>query len=193
MQAISVDPRITRSRSAVLAATRELLVERGVSETSIEAISERSGVAKTTIYRHWDGKGELVFDVIETLQGEMPLPDTGSFRGDLTALAVGLAHGLNDSVWSSLLPSLLDAAQRDEDLKTLHQGFAARRHDMLRQIVARARDRGEVRSEVTDDEVLELVAGPLFYRRLITEQPTSASRAMRIVELVARVLEPADG
>lgn len=188
VSAIASDPRVARSKESVLQATRELLAERGVGDTTIEAISERSGVAKTTIYRHWEGKGAVVFDVIQEMQGQPPLPDTGTFKGDLTALAVALARGLSESGWSSLLPSLIDAAQRDEDLSKLHKEFAADRHRSLQRIVSRARDRGEIRDGVSDDDVLELIAGPLFYRRLMTEKTITSARARRIVDFIHRAI-----
>lgn len=61
-----MDPRVARSRTAVIAATLDLLAERGITATTIEAVAERSGVAKTTIYRQWDRQPELVLDAIGT-------------------------------------------------------------------------------------------------------------------------------
>ena len=61
-----MDPRVIRSRTAVIAATLDLLAERGITATTIEAVAERSGVAKTTIYRQWDGQAALVLDAIGT-------------------------------------------------------------------------------------------------------------------------------
>lgn len=184
------DPRVARSRAAVMTATRELLVERGVAATTVEEIARRSGVAKTTIYRHWAGKAEVVFDVIEGMIGPPKTPDTGSFAGDLTDMAVGLSRGLNDSLWSAVLPSLIDAAQRDEELDDLHRQFAERRHSIIRQVIDRGRARGEVREDVSDEEILELVAGPLFYRRLVTSQKTSDEHARRVAQTVAAIASP---
>jgi AcrR family transcriptional regulator len=181
------DRRIKRSKEAVLLAARSLLVERGVAATTIESIAERSGVAKTTIYRHWRGKGEIVLDLIQEMQGPLGLPDSGTLEGDLTALALGLARGLRDSEWSAILPSLIDAAERDPELASLHRRFSSDRHDALRRIVRRARSRGEIRGDVTDEDILELIAGPLFYRRLITGHRTTAARAKELVRLVTRV------
>ena len=61
-----MDPRVIRSRTAVIAATLDLLAERGITATTIEAVAERSGVARTTIYRQWDGQPALVLDAIGT-------------------------------------------------------------------------------------------------------------------------------
>jgi len=184
------DPRVARSRAAVMTATRELLVESGVAAVTVEEISQRSGVAKTTVYRHWSGKAELVLDVIEGMIGTPKKPDTGSFAGDLTEMAVGLSRGLNESLWSAVLPSLIDAAQRDNELADLHRRFAEKRHSIVRQVIDRGRDRGEVREEISDEEILELVAGPLFYRRLVTSQKTSDAHARRVAQDVAAIASP---
>lgn len=184
------DPRVTRSKEAVVAATVALLAERGVGATSIEAIADRSGVAKTTIYRHWPGKAELVIDAFESLMDEPHDPDTGSFETDLVALAVGLSHALDSGPWSELLPSLVDAAERDPDLAVLHGRLVEGRHAAVRAVVSRARSRGEVRNDVVDLDIIELVAGPLFYRRMMGRDPLDRDRAERIARLVAAAVAP---
>lgn len=184
------DPRVTRSKEAILKATIDLLAEHGVSATTIEAIADRSGVAKTTIYRHWVGKPELVIDAFESLTQEGKTPDTGSFEGDLEALAVGLSRALASGRFASLLPSLIDAAQRDPEMSKLHDRFAADREMTVRQIVTRARSRGEIRDDVSDSDVVDLVAGPIFYRRLVAHDRLDARSAKRLAELVSELVTP---
>lgn len=181
---------MARSRASVLTAAVELLAEHGFESTSIEAISERSGVAKTTIYRHWDDKAALVLDVIESLVRDPVDPDTGSLEGDLAALAKGLARGLQAGPWAAMLPSLVEAAERDADVARMNQEFTAARHAMVKKIVARARSRGEIRGEVDDDDIIELVAGPLFYRRLVTGERIDRDHAVRVAGLVAELAAP---
>ena len=79
--------RAARVEHAIITATRELLAEGGVGRLTIEGVAERSGVAKTTIYRRWRSKSELVGEALRTLRQDEPPPDTGSFRGDLRELA----------------------------------------------------------------------------------------------------------
>src|SRR3712207_7645107 len=75
-----------RSRAAVLAATLRLLAERGIAGTTIEAVAETSGVAKTTIYRQWNSQGGLVLDAFDSIVQPPPDPATGSLRTDLIDL-----------------------------------------------------------------------------------------------------------
>lgn len=186
----SSDPRVARSRERVLEAAIELLAARGFEGASIEAISEQSGVAKTTIYRHWEDKAALVLDVVESLAREPVDPDTGSLAGDLSALAGGLAHGLQSGPWAAMLPSLVDAAERDPEVARMNLEFTETRHAVVKSIVTRARSRGEIRDEVTDEDIIELVAGPVFYRRLVTGEPTSPHHASHIAGLVAELAAP---
>ena len=86
------DPRVLVSRERVLTATLDLLVEAGLGELTIDDISRRSGVAKTTIYRHWAGRSALVIDACSRLtDGQEAPPDTGSLDGDLRAVLTGIA------------------------------------------------------------------------------------------------------
>ena len=112
----SGDPRVARSRRVIMDATIELLVERGVEATTVEAIAERSGAAKTTIYRHWPGKEAVLRAAIESIIPVAKAPDTGSLRGDLTFFAHDLAGILTTSPTSALIPALISAAERDDEL-----------------------------------------------------------------------------
>ncbi len=174
-------------------ATLALLAESGVAATTIEAIADRSGVAKTTIYRHWDSKPKLVIDAVESLTREGTVPDTGSFGGDLESLAVGLSGALTSGPFASLLPSLIDAAQRDPEMSKLHERFAADREMTVRHIVTRARSRGEIRDDVSDNDVVDLVAGPIFYRRLVAPSRLDARSARRLAELISEMLSTDPG
>ena len=79
-----VDPRVTRSRTAVIAATLDLLAERGIAATTIEAVAARRDVARTTIYRQWNVQPALVLDAHATMLRTPPDPATGTRRGPFT-------------------------------------------------------------------------------------------------------------
>ncbi len=121
------DPRIARSRAAVIEAAAELLAEEGMSGFSIDAVSRRSGVARTTIYRHWPESRELFFDAFRSFGGPPPLPDTGSIRDDMVAYFRLLVDHLQESRAGSALPVLLDATLRDPTMRELHRRFVEER------------------------------------------------------------------
>src|SRR5258707_15817170 len=91
------DERVRRSKEAVLAATSELLSEAGLGGVSVDAVSKRSGVAKTTIYRHWPSRTALLLEAGAKMGSRPEAPDTGSLRGDLTVLAMYLPGQLRSA------------------------------------------------------------------------------------------------
>jgi AcrR family transcriptional regulator len=93
----ALDERVRRSRAAVLGVTAQLLFERGFGGATVDEISRRSGVAKTTIYRHWPTRTDLLRDACSTLGTPLDAPDTGSFEADVTALVMNLAHLLRSA------------------------------------------------------------------------------------------------
>ena len=88
----------------MLATTFELLSESGVGGLTVDEVSRRSGVAKTTIYRHWPTRAALVIDACSRISAEQKAPDTGSLEGDVTAILTNIAHLLRTARWSSVLP-----------------------------------------------------------------------------------------
>ena len=77
-------PRSEKAERAIIEATLDLIGEgMGVSELSIEAIASRAGVGKTTIYRRWSNKEDLVVDALATLKAPMPRLSGTSVRDDL--------------------------------------------------------------------------------------------------------------
>ena len=179
-----MDPRVARSRRAVIAATLDLLAERGIAATTIEDVADRSGVAKTTIYRQWDSQPALVLDAIGTTLRTPIDPDTGTLRGDLLDLIGGLVDALNTSPAAGLMPALIDAAERDPSFAALHHREAAQRHQVVLTAIARGIDRGELTPGTDPAEVLDMVAGPVFYRRLVSSGVVNRAFARRIVDRV---------
>ena len=159
------DERVRRSKEAVLAATYELLTEAGVGGLSVDAVARRSGVAKTTIYRHWPSRSALVLDACSRLRPQPDVPDTGSLRQDLLALATDLASRLRSARWPAVLPSIIDAAERDPELADLHARLHAGMIMAFQVVVERGQRRGELSPRRDPSEVIASVIGPLFYRR----------------------------
>jgi AcrR family transcriptional regulator len=184
------DPRVLRSRAAVIAATLDLLVERGVAATTIEAIADRSGVAKTTIYRHWPGQGDLVLDAFASILHAPADPDTGTLRGDLLDLATGLAHALTTGPATGLMLSLLDVAERDPAYAALHRREAHSRHAVILAVITRGMRRGELPCDTDPAEVLDLLAGPLFHRRTLSNARLDARFAAQLVDRVLAAYHP---
>jgi AcrR family transcriptional regulator len=183
-----MDARVQRSKDAVLRATFELLMETGVSGVSVDEIARRSGVAKTTLYRHWPTRTALVLDACSRLSTRPEAPDTGSLKGDLTALTEEVASRLSTGRWSSVLPSVIDAAERDPELAAIHAKLHADMMSGFRTVIARAHARGDLPKARTETEIIEAVVGALFYRRWFSREPLTPAVARA---LVARALAAA--
>lgn len=178
------DPRMLRSRAAVLGTTLTLLTERGIAGTTIEAVAERSGVAKTTIYRQWDSQPALVLDAFASVQQPPADPDTGTLRGDLVELLTGFARALSAGPATGLMFALIDAAERDPAFAALHRREARTRHAVILAVIARGIRRGELPAGTDPAEVLDLLAGPVFHRRAVSAGTVSAAFAARVVDRV---------
>ena len=181
------DPRVVRSRAAVIEATLALIAEVGIGETTVDAIAERSGVAKTTIYRHWSGKPAIVLDALSSVMAPPEDPDTGTVHGDLVALLAGFAEALSRGPLAPLLTSMMAAAERDPDVARLHRDEAAARHQVLRDAVVRGVGRGELVRGTDADAVVAAVVGPVVYRRLVAAEPVDAIEVEGVVDRALQV------
>ena len=160
-----------RSKAAVLAETHRQMTRSGLGGVSIDEVARASGVAKTTIYRHWPTRAALLIDACSQLGGPHQAPDTGSLRGDLHALASGLAQQLRTANWSVVYPSIIDTAERDPDVAAMQREWHARLMAPFAAAISRAQaGRGEQAAVATADVVAALV-GPLFYRRWMSKEP----------------------
>lgn len=176
-----VDSRIERSKRAVMTSTVELLNEEGVGGFSIDEVARRSGVAKTTIYRHWPDRDALVLDACSQITEQQDVPDTGSLHGDLTLVLTHIAHLLHTANWTSVLPSIIDAAERDPAFAAIHQQIQRGHAAPLRAILQRAADRGEPLPSDDHATIVAALLGPLFYRRWFSREPIDAAFVEAVV------------
>lgn len=166
-----VDGRVRRSRDRVLTTAFELLSESGVGGFTIDEVARRSGVAKTTIYRHWPTREALVIDACSRITAEQEVPDTGTLEGDVTAILANIAHLLGTARWSSVLPSIVDAAERDPAFADIHSSIQFGHAAPLRAVLERAARRGEIPANSDRPSTIAALLGPLFYRRWFSREP----------------------
>jgi len=180
------DERVRRSRTAVLGATAELLFERGYSGATVDEISRRSGVAKTTIYRHWPTRADLLLDACSTLGTPLETPDTGALVSDVTTLMTKLASLLRSAKWTSVLPSIIDAAERDPDIAEMYSQLQHAYSEPLETVVRRALLRGELPQDTDVALLVAALIGPLFYRRWFSRETLDDEFVIRLIMNVLR-------
>lgn len=176
-------PRDARVDVAVVEAARECLAEQGFACT-IEAIAARAGVGKAAIYRRWPNREALLFDVAAADVPDIPEPDTGSLRDDLVAVFSLLAAQLTDTTPSRFMGDILAEASRNPELEKYFQRVVAERRAVCGRAVRRAEARGELKPGIDADLVIDLISGPIFYRKLIAFDPADAAYVERVVDAV---------
>jgi len=186
----AIDKRVQRSKESVLAETYKLLAEGGIGGVSIDEVSRRSGVSKTTIYRHWPSRSALLLDACSKIGIRPEIPDTGSLGGDVTALAANLAHQLQSARWAAVLPSIIDAAEREPELAKLHAKLHAGLMGPFLAVVERAKKRGELGPRQTTSDVVAAIVGPFFYRRWFSREPLDDQFVKSVVRSIIGRTKP---
>lgn len=192
MPARQEDPRVVRSRRAILAAAVSLLEEHGFSGATVEAIAARSGAAKTTIYRHWPQKKDLLLAAVESVVPTARSLDCGNLRDDVSSFVRDLIDVLSTPPLSGIIPAMIEAAERSAEVARTLADFTAQRREPLLAAAERAVARGEVRSDCDADLVASLLLGPFFYRRLLSRQPLTPQFGEQIVAHVLRAVVTED-
>jgi AcrR family transcriptional regulator len=160
----AVDRRVARSRAAVLEAGVELLVEGGPNAVTVEAVVQRSGVAKTTIYRQWSSRDDLVVDVIaEVVPGSpAPPPDTPFEPALRMMMRASCASARDDRLRRAFPALLLARAQGQIELDRLRSQTERDQQDMLEDMLRWGVAEGHLTPDVTVEDALLQLAGPLI-------------------------------
>ena len=188
MSDLDVDPRVLRTREVVVEATAQLLTERGFTGITIEAIAERCGVARSTIYRNWPDRGRLFVEGFEQLCALPIQPASGTLEFDLRQLGHEFAAGLSNADWGRCLPSLVGAVEYDPELAEAQADFSRRRHAVIASVFSEAMQRGEIDEDLDPDSLAELWAAPFFLRRLMSHRPLDDVFIEHQIALVLRTV-----
>lgn len=183
-----MDPRIQRTRDAVLPATLTVLADRGFGDFTMEAVAEAAGISKSTLYRHWPTKLALLRDALEGLNRQPDVElEGGPARTRIERLLEHLAAALSDSVISACIPALIEAAERyPEVAEFLHQ-YSDRRRSTLTGVIRKGIEEGELPAHLDAELAALALSAPIFYRRIMTATPLAAAD---IPCLVRQVLGP---
>ena len=176
--------RSERVRQLVLDTTAELVAEVGVERTSIDEIASRSGVAKTTIYRHFPSKQVLVVEAVHACTYIPVVTDTGSLRDDLISCFSGMTRASYEGRLGDMMLSLMDAAQRDPELGRLVRAQSEQRRRFATSVIERAVERGDLPSDVDVDLLVTMLSGPLVYTKLVRRQRVTEELVATVVDSV---------
>lgn len=178
-----VDPRVVRSRAKVLDAARELLLDGGVGALTIEAVVQRSGVARSTIYRHWPTRTDVLADAIRGLLRPLPAPPPDGPLADrlehlLAPLATQQVPGR-----LGLLPALLSEADRDPELRGFRDRFAATLTDPIAAVLRDGIAAGELPDDTDVAEATSQLLGPLLFHVFVIAGEADEGLPQRMIAL----------
>ena len=188
------DPRVERSRQAILDATLQLLARDGdVGSLTVEAVAARSGVAKTTIYRRWRDKWELALDavMIDMLPRLDEPVDVGDTRKELLTVINSVVKMLATPPYGQAMQALVSQIATDPDLARVYREQVVEpRHAELTPVIKRGIARGDLRPDTDVRLIHELLVGPIFYRLLFSGAALDRNLGRRIVDAILAGFAP---
>ena len=165
-------PRSAHADQAIIDAIVDLLVDGGYREVTIEAVAARAGVAKTTIYRRWPSKAEMVVEAISACKKDCLEVEPCTAKPVACSL-VGMLSMVSSSRVARIFTGLMKP-NREVVLATLRRGV----------------DTGEIRPDANLDVVADLLVGPIFFRLLVSGAEVTPELASETVDLVLRGIAP---
>jgi AcrR family transcriptional regulator len=185
-------PRNAAANTAILESTRQALVELGWSKLTLGDVATRAGVAKTTLYRRWAGKSELVVDAVAELFDELELPDRGSLAADIEGVVLQFAALLSRPETKTALMAVVAESTSDEPLRErIRTSIVDRQKRLVLAGRKRAQERGELPPEPdpaaarrTADLIFDVIAGAVVHRALVSAEPVDEDWAGRFTLLL---------
>ena len=183
------------TRNIVLDAALIILQEEGVLSVTHAAISAKTGIARSTLYRHWPKLDELRNDAFKRasrpphISPNTPLKTNGPLRADLTWLLGILMTALNETPWGQIAPQLVAAAATDEQAHSVINDFMKERIASVEAVFAAAQSRGELPPGTPIRDLVEMAIAVPYFRKLIAGLPLDHEWLDTHVELICCLAE----
>jgi AcrR family transcriptional regulator len=187
-------PRSERARLAILEAAADLLMEKGLNATTIEAIAARAGVSKVTIYKWWPTRGAVAVDAyFHRSAPTNTIEDTGDLAQDLTSQLAKIISAFRGRPGAAMA-ELIGHAQEDAILsETLRSRWLKPRRDEIAAVLERAIDRGEIRPGIDIPALMDQLFAPIYYRLIMHHEPLNEDLAATLVDNVLAGVRPRRG
>jgi AcrR family transcriptional regulator len=182
--------RSVEAESAILQAAVELLSKKPLNEVTAEAIAQKAGVSKATIYKWWPNKNLVALDAFGArLQADVAIPNTGSAKRDFTRQLQDTIIFYKSPMGRMLRQFLAEGQSDPAFLELFRERFLKSRRDSILAIWRRGVERGEIRREVEGELVLDLIFGPMVYRLMAGHGPLDENQAATIIDTIFRGLQ----
>jgi len=185
---VVADTETDTTRDTILATATDLVVSGGLTGFSMDELARRARVSKSSIYRRWSSRDDLIWDVCSQMRQLVADTDTGSLADDLTTLLSRLQEGLSSPRLSAIVIAVVDAAERDDDIAQLAAQVSRQGRQVLLRAIRRGIDRGELAPDTDPELVVELLVGAVVYRRYFKRVGRSRQEVETLVRTVTTAL-----
>lgn len=188
---MGLDPRVVRTRHDVLAAARAVLVEEGWQRVTVTRVAERSGYARTTLYRHWPQRLDLLRDLITEEVHLLHTAPTGDVRADLVAELEAFRVAITMTGLGRMMIAIGQQATDDAELAELTSAVRADGVRVLDEIITAAVATGDLRAELDRDVAVAQLVGPVLFRYLFdSHDGIDGAFVVTVVDLFLRGASP---
>jgi len=179
----TMDPRIERTQAAVRRAATDLLVEGGPAAVTVDAVVARSGVAKSTIYRHWKTRDDLLVDAVQCKvpQLAVPPPDL-AFEPALRDAVRTFVAVFEDPEWTRVQPAILLLKLTEPSIAVVQQDMHDEQRAIFAEIVRRGVAEGALPPGIDLEELAAHLIGPIFFAQVNGAPPIDVAFGDRVVD-----------
>lgn len=160
------DPRALRSRAVILEAAIRVMADSGIAAATMDGVAVEAGVSRSTLYRHFPSFGALLFAALDVV-APAPAPAAGDPLERIQSAVLGLGRALRDGPWGSVVSSIVERAERDDEVRHYHSEFTAARRRPIVEAIRDGVSGGLLVPDVDPEEFTTRLAAPLYYRRLV--------------------------
>jgi AcrR family transcriptional regulator len=188
----SDDPRVGRTRAAVIDAASELLMADGPSAITHGNVAAAANVSRTTVYNHWPTREDLLRATIDSIGKVTPDVDdlTGSLRDDLSLLCAPLVVDLTDDQRAPMIANMMERALHDPTVAAVRNEFLGAFHVVFAQVIANAVAAGELRADIDVDRSLATLMGSFLFVRFMSDTTFDDAVAQAILDDFVSVNSP---
>jgi AcrR family transcriptional regulator len=184
--AAALRPRVEGDREQeILDAALEVLAECGYDRLTMDAVAQRAKASKATLYRRWTSKAALVVESLARMKTTPEvLPDTGDLRSDLIEAFCGLG-GLTDHDTTATFAAVVTAVSTDPEFAAeFRKQVVGPKSQLSRTIFERARDRGQLRSDIDLDIIIPALSGIVLHRVFVLGEQPDAALIERVIDQI---------
>jgi AcrR family transcriptional regulator len=186
------DPRVERTRAAVIDAAAELLTTDGPSAITHANVAAAANVSRTTVYNHWPTQADLLRDTLESLGTVVVGADqlTGSLRADLGLLCEQIVADLLDDQRAPMIVNMMERSLHDPTVATVRDEFFRTFADVFRTVIRAAIAAGELRDDLDADRAMATLLGSFLFERFMSPSGLRDDFADAVLDDFVRVNAP---